>query len=145
MWLWLGARESRKGRWNREKGNQKQQSSGDCFWNNEMRLARKRKKHFNMVVKRLGHVTQNISHYFEWSHYVCLDWTYFCWNWKHCSEIIFKCVNSTVGPISNKKVTEKYNLWDCKQCTNVLFTVDKVKRAEQKKKEKKREKRSSKT
>ena len=26
------------------------------------------------------------------------------WNWKHCSEIIFKCVNSAVGPIFNKKL-----------------------------------------
>ena len=24
-------------------------------------------------------------------------------NWKYCSKIIFKCVNSTVGPIFNKK------------------------------------------
>ena len=24
-------------------------------------------------------------------------------NWKHCSKIIFKCVNSTVGPIFNEK------------------------------------------
>ena len=37
------------------------------------------------------------------SYKVCLDWAYFCWNWKHCSEIIFKCVNSVVGPIFNKK------------------------------------------
>ena len=28
------------------------------------------------------------------------------WNWKHCSEIIFKCVNSVVGPIFNKKVVK---------------------------------------
>ena len=28
-------------------------------------------------------------------------------NWKYCSKIIFKCVNSTMGPIFNKKVTEK--------------------------------------
>ena len=48
------------------------------------------------------------------------------WNWKYCSKIIFKCVNSVVGPIFNKKVTEKCNLWDRKQCTYVLFTVDKV-------------------
>ena len=48
------------------------------------------------------------------------------WNWKHCSEIIFKCVNSAVGPILNKKVAEKCNLWDREQCTNALFTVDKV-------------------
>ena len=26
----------------------------------------------------------------------------YCWN--HCSKIIFKCVNSTVGPIFNKKL-----------------------------------------
>ena len=39
---------------------------------------------------------------------VCLDWTYCCWNWKlktenwkHCSKIIFKCVNSNVRPIFN--------------------------------------------
>ena len=34
------------------------------------------------------------------------------WNWKHCSKIIFKCVNSTVRPIFNEKVSEKCNLWD---------------------------------
>ena len=71
------------------------------------------------------------------------------WNWKHCSKIIFKCVNSTVGPIFNKKVAEKCNLWDREQCTDALFTVDKVNYCElnQKKKKKKREreKRSSKT
>ena len=33
----------------------------------------------------------------------------YCWN--HCSKIIFKCVNSTVGPIFNEKVTKKWNLW----------------------------------
>ena len=33
------------------------------------------------------------------------------WNWKHCSEIIFKYVNSIVGPIFNKKVAKKCNLW----------------------------------
>ena len=48
------------------------------------------------------------------------------WNWKHCSEIIFKYVNSTVGPIFNKKVAEKCNFWDREQCTDALFTVDKV-------------------
>ena len=26
---------------------------------------------------------------------------------KHCSKIIFKCVNNIVGPIFNKKVAEK--------------------------------------
>ena len=26
---------------------------------------------------------------------------------KYCSKIIFKCVNSTVGPIFNEKVVEK--------------------------------------
>ena len=39
---------------------------------------------------------------------------------KHCSKIIFKCVNSTVRPIFNEKVAEKWNLWVCKQYT--MFT-----------------------
>ena len=28
-------------------------------------------------------------------------------NLKHCSKIIFKCVNSTVGPIFNEKIDKK--------------------------------------
>ena len=32
-------------------------------------------------------------------------------NWKHCSKIIFKCVNSTVRPIFNKKVVKNWYLW----------------------------------
>ena len=31
-----------------------------------------------------------------------------------------------MGPIFNKKITEKYNLWDREQCTDALFTIDKV-------------------
>ena len=37
----------------------------------------------------------------------------YCWN--HCSKIIFKCINSTVGPIFNEKVAKKWNLWVYKQ------------------------------
>ena len=48
------------------------------------------------------------------------------WNWKYCSEIIFKCVNSVVGPIFNKKIVKKCNLWDREQYIYALFTVDKV-------------------
>ena len=68
------------------------------------------------------------------------------WNWKYCSEIIFKCVNSVVGPIFNKKVAEKCNLWDHEQYTDALFTVDKVNYCgwTKKRKKKRREKRSSK-
>ena len=60
---------------------------------------------------------------------VCLNRTYFAEteNWKYYSKIIFKCVNNTVWPIFNEKVTEKWNLWVHKQCTNVLFTKDLVK------------------
>ena len=36
---------------------------------------------------------------------------------KHCSKIIFKCVNSIVGPIFNEKVAEKWNLWVREQYT----------------------------
>ena len=55
---------------------------------------------------------------------VCLDRTYFAEteNWKHCSKIIFKCVNSAVWPIFNEKVAEKWNLWVYEQCTDALFT-----------------------
>ena len=31
-------------------------------------------------------------------------------NWKYCSKIIFKCVNSIVRPIFNKNITKKWNL-----------------------------------
>ena len=59
--------------------------------------------------------------------WVCLDCAYCCWNWKYCNKIIFKYVNSVVGPIYNEKVVEKWNLWIYKQCTNTLFTEDLVK------------------
>ena len=42
--------------------------------------------------------------------------------WNHCSKIIFKCVNNTVGPIFNEKIDKKWNLWVCEQCTDALFT-----------------------
>ena len=32
-------------------------------------------------------------------------------NWKHYSKIIFKCVNSVVGPIFNESFVEKRGLW----------------------------------
>ena len=32
-------------------------------------------------------------------------------NWKHCSKIIFKCVNSTVELIFNENFVEKRSLW----------------------------------
>ena len=34
-------------------------------------------------------------------------------------------MNNTVGPIFNEKVTEKWNLWVLKQCTDALFMVEK--------------------
>ena len=45
-----------------------------------------------------------------------------------------------MGPIFNKKVVKKCNLWDCEQYIYVLFTVDKVNncRLEEKKKRRKR-------
>ena len=49
-----------------------------------------------------------------------------------------------MGPIFNKKVTEKCNLRDCKQCIYALFTVDKVNYCGLEKK-KKREKRRGET
>ena len=72
---------------------------------------------------------------------VCLDRTYFAKieNWKHCSKIIFKCVNSIVRLIFNEKVTEKWCLWVREQCTNALFTIEKsTKLALERKKKKKK-------
>ena len=56
--------------------------------------------------------------------WVCLDRIYFAEieNWKHCSKIIFKYINSAVRPIFNEKVAEKWNLWLHEQCTDALFT-----------------------
>ena len=45
-------------------------------------------------------------------------------NWKHCSKIIFKCVNSNVGPIFNEKIDKKWNLWIYEQYIYALFTVE---------------------
>ena len=44
-----------------------------------------------------------------WIGLILLKLKTYCWN--HCSKIIFKCVNSTVGPIFNEKVAKKWNLW----------------------------------
>ena len=43
-------------------------------------------------------------------------------------------------PIFNKKVAEKRNLWNCEQCTDALFTIDKVNYYGLKKKKKKKKK-----
>ena len=39
-----------------------------------------------------------------WIGLILLKLKTYCWN--HCSKIIFKCVNSTVGPIFNEKVAK---------------------------------------
>ena len=55
-----------------------------------------------------------------WIGLILLKLKIYCWN--HCSKIIFKCVNSAVGPIFNEKIDKKWNLWVRKQYTDVLFT-----------------------
>ena len=57
-------------------------------------------------------VTQTLNHMYS----------LFGYSWKlktekHCNKIIIKCVNSTVRPIFNEKVAEKWNLWVREQCT----------------------------
>ena len=44
-----------------------------------------------------------------WIGLIFLKLKTYCWN--HCSKIIFKCVNNTVGPIFNEKIDKKWNLW----------------------------------
>ena len=55
-----------------------------------------------------------------WIGLILLKLKIYCWN--YCSKIIFKCVNSTVGPIFNEKIDKKWNLWVRKQYIRVLFT-----------------------
>ena len=55
-----------------------------------------------------------------WIWLILLKLKTYCWN--HCNKIIFKCVNSTVGPFFNEKINKKWNLWVREQCTNALFT-----------------------
>ena len=55
-----------------------------------------------------------------WIGLILLKLKTYCWN--HCTKIIFKCVNSAVGPIFNEKIDKKWNLWVCKQYMNILFT-----------------------
>ena len=55
-----------------------------------------------------------------WIWLILLKLKIYCWN--HCSKIIFKCINSTVGPIFNEKIDKKWNLWVREQCTDALFT-----------------------
>ena len=45
-----------------------------------------------------------------------MDTTYFAKNWKYCSKIIFKCVNSVVWPIFNESFGEKEVYGSHKQC-----------------------------
>ena len=45
-------------------------------------------------------------------------------------------------PIFNEKVTEKYNLWVRKQCTEALFTEDLVNNCGLEKKEKKKKRKT---
>ena len=55
-----------------------------------------------------------------WIGLILLKLKTYCWN--HYSKIIFKCVNSAMGPIFNEKIDKKWNLWVRKQCTDALFT-----------------------
>ena len=48
---------------------------------------------------------------------VYLDIAYFAENWKYCSKIIFKCMNSAVIPIFNESFAEKKICGSCEQCT----------------------------
>ena len=45
---------------------------------------------------------------------VCLDRAYY---WKHCSKIIFKCVNSAVRPNFKEKFVEIHTCRSREQCT----------------------------
>ena len=67
---------------------------------------------------------------------VYLDRTYFIEikNWKYCSIIIFKCVNSTVEPILIKKLLKSKICEIYEQCMSALYTIELVKSCRLKKK-----------
>ena len=72
--------------------------------------------------------------------YSLLGWKLKTENWKHCNKIIFKCVNSVIGPIFNEKVAEKWSLWvPCMCCWNVHCTLMKSQQLRLKKEKKKEE------
>ena len=75
------------------------------MYSNKNKLNSKKKKKTGF----LNHVKRTLR--------VCLDTIYFAENWKYCSKLISKCVNSIVRPIFNEKVTEKRGLWSREQCT----------------------------
>ena len=53
-----------------------------------------------------------------WIGLILLKLKIYCWN--HCSKIIFKYVNSAVGPIFNEKIDKKMKfvgLWTVHGCT----------------------------
>ena len=52
---------------------------------------------------------------------VCLDTTYFAENWKHCSKIIFKCVNNTRDPFLMKVLLKKEVCGSYEQCTGPII------------------------
>ena len=62
---------------------------------------------------------KNISLLVEFGLWDCLDRTYFTEteNWKYYSKIIFKCMNSTVGPNFKVVFSEKSICESCEQCT----------------------------
>ena len=64
-------------------------------------------------------------------------------NWKHYSKIIFKCVNSSVGPIFNFFFLNKAIVDSVNSAWIVLLFLETVKRVHQKKKGKENVKRKN--
>ena len=51
-----------------------------------------------------------------WIPLICWKLKTYCW--KHCSKIIFKCVNSTMNPSFKVKFVFFHTCGSCKQCTD---------------------------
>ena len=75
------------------------------MYSNKNKLNSKKKKKTGF----LNHVKRTLR--------VGLDTIYFAENWKHCSKIIFKYVNSVVWPIFNEIFGEKEICGSREQCT----------------------------
>ena len=83
-----------------------------CTMNNARVVGKKKKKKKKAKYKREKSKTQT-----KLTLKVCLDTVFFAKNWKYCSKIIFKCVNSIMRPIFNESFGEKRDYGSHEQYT----------------------------
>ena len=100
---------------------------------------------FYVFLEFLALINNIIAHFKVWNVTYPSHWLrgsvwiqlIFAKNWKHCSKIIFKYVNSVLGPFLMKKLLKSGVCGTYEQCTGALFMGEYVKSWGQKKKKRK--------